>query len=318
VRSAFRRLRGLAAAALLVTAGCAPSAGWTAGSRDLPDPAAGERLVVLATFTVLADMVEQVGGPHVEVASLTGPGMNVHGYEPSPDDLRRAAGADLMVANGLGLEAWLTALVEPLGLPTVVLTDGLEPLPIVGTAVQTGGLPHNPHAWMSPRAGQHYVAAIAAALAEHDPANAADYAARAAAYSAQLAEVEAELIDRLGALPPDRRVLVTCEGAFSYLAADVGLDEAFLWPVNSERQGTPRQAAAVITTVRERDVPAVFCESTVSATAQRQVARETGARFGGELYVDSLTGPEGPAATYLDMLRYDADLIIAGPTGEGS
>jgi manganese transport system substrate-binding protein len=273
--------------------------------------------VVLATFTVLADMVAQVGGPHVEVTSITGPGMNVHGYEPTPDDLRRAAGADLMVANGLGLEAWLTGLVEPLGIPTVILTEGIEPLPIVGTTVETGGLPHNPHAWMSPRAGRQYVAAIAAALAEHDPANAADYAARADAYAAELAEVEAELTERLRALPQDRRVLVTCEGAFSYLAADVGLDEAFLWPVNSERQGTPRQVARVITTVRERDVPAVFCEWTVSATAQRQVARETGARFGGELYVDSLTGPDGPAPTYLDMLRYDAELIIAGLTGEG-
>ena len=121
----------------------------------------------------------------------------------------------------------------------------------------------------------------------------------------------------MAALPPDRRLLVTCEGAFSYLARDVGLREAYLWPVNAERQGTPRQAARVIDTVREAQVPAVFCEWTVPATAQQQVARETGARFAGELYVDSLTGPDGPAPTYLDLLRFDAALIARGLAGEG-
>ena len=253
---------------MLVVSGCAQPA---SSLRAVGPP--DDRLTVLASFTVLADMVEAVGGPDVHVVSLTGPGMNVHSYEPSPDDLRRAADADLMVANGLGLEAWLGGLVDPLGIPTVILTDGIEPLPIVGSATQTAGVPNNPHAWMSPRAGQHYVAAIADALSEHDPANAERYDARARDYAAELAAVEADLSERLGALPPDRRVLVTCEGAFAYLAADVGLEEAFLWPVNSERQGTPRQTAAVITVVRDRDVPAVFCEWTVSATAQRQIGR---------------------------------------------
>ena len=318
MRSLTRRTL-VAAAAVAVVSGCVqPAALLGADPADPADPTDGDRLTVLATFTVLADMVAAVGGPDVHVTALTGPGMNVHSYEPSPDDLRRAADADLMVANGLGLEAWLSALVEPLGIPTVILTDGIEPLPIVGSAAHSAGVPYNPHAWMSPRLGQHYVTSIADALAEHDPAHAEGYAVRARAYAAELAKVEAELTERLSTLPRDRRVLVTCEGAFAYLAADVGLDEAFLWPVNSERQGTPRQAAAVISVVRDRDVPAVFCEWTVSATAQRQVARETGARFGGELYVDSLTGPDGPVPTYLDMLRYDADLIVAGLTGDAS
>lgn len=309
-------LRRLPYAATLVAVLTLVGACAQRGAAAAPPDPPGDRLTVVATFTVLADMVAQVGGSQVDVTSLTGPGMNVHGHEPSPDDLRRAAGADLLVANGLGLEAWLTGLVEPLEIPTVVLTDGLDPLPISGSAVATAGVPYNPHAWMSPRAGRHYVGAIAQALSSHDPANAAVYAERADAYSAELSEVEAWMLERLSTLPPDRRVLVTCEGAFSYLAADMGLDEAYLWPVNSERQGTPRQAAAVITAVRDRDVPAVFCEWTVSATAQIQVARETGARYAGELYVDSLTGPDGPAPTYLDLLRYDADLIVAGLTGE--
>lgn len=275
----------------------------------------GESLVVVATFTVLADIVAQVGGSAVTVTSITGPGMNVHGYEPTPDDLRRVAEADLVVANGLGLEVWLHDLVDPLGVPTVVVGDRIEPLPVHGTAAERGGLVHNPHAWMSPVAGREYVAAVAEALAAVDPAHATEYAERADRLAADLAAVESDLVDRLAALPAERRWLVTCEGAFSYLVRDLGLQESYLWPVNAERQGTPRQAARVIDAVRAGDVPSVFCEWTVSATAQRQVARETGARFAGELYVDSLTGADGPVPTYLDLLRYDADLIVAGLTG---
>lgn len=281
------------------------------------DGPAGGPLVVVATFTVLADIVATVGGDDVDVSSVTGSGMNVHGYEPTPDDLRRAAGADLVVANGLGLETWLHDLVDPLGVPVVRVGEAVEPLPIRGSATETGGLAHNPHAWMSPQAGQAYVGAVADALVRADPADADDYVARAEALVAELADLEQELAEAVAALPADRRVLVTCEGAFSYLARDVGLREAYLWPVNAERQGTPRQAARVIDTVRRRSVPAVFCEWTVPATAQRQVARETGARFAGELYVDALSGPDGPVPTYLDLLRHDAALIVDGLAGEG-
>jgi manganese transport system substrate-binding protein len=320
-----RRLSGLRARAAVLVVGALATgqlAACSAGGRPSPavDVRAGSSdgaLDVVATFTVLADVVTVVGGDDVVVGSVTGPGMNVHGYEPTPDDLRRAAAADLVVANGLGLETWLHDLIDPLGVPVVVVGDAVDPLPIRGPLHETGGLAHNPHAWMSPRAGQAYVAAVADALAAADPANAGDYAARAAGLSAQLADLAVELEAAVAALPQERRVLVTCEGAFSYLARDVGLQEAYLWPVNAERQGTPRQAARVIDTVREAEVPAVFCEWTVPSTAQRQVARETGARFAGELYVDSLTGPDGPVPTYLELLRYDAELIARGLAGEG-
>ena len=313
------RRAALAVGALLAgsLAACAGPTGPTAPAVDVREGTADARLVVVATFTVLADVVAVVGGDDVVVGSVTGPGMNVHGYEPTPDDLRRAAEADLVVANGLGLETWLHDLIDPLGVPVVIVGDAIDPLPIHGSAGETGGLAHNPHAWMSPRAGQSYVRAVADALAAVDPPNADDYAARADRLVADLADLEEELVAAVAALPPDRRVLVTCEGAFSYLARDVGLREAYLWPVNAERQGTPRQAARVIDTVREARVPAVFCEWTVPATAQRQVARETGARFAGDLYVDSLTGPGGPVPTYLDLLRFDADLIARGLAGEG-
>ncbi|MCU1431343.1 MAG: mntC [Actinotalea sp.] len=266
-------------------------------------------------------MAGVVGGPDVVVESVTGVGMEIHGYEPTPDDLRRAARADLLLANGLGLEAWLQDLVRPLDIPTVVLTDGFEPLPIdgaadVGSGGQGGhGAPQNPHAWMSPRVGAQYVRAIAAALADLDPAHADGFAARADAYAAELDLLHGTLLERLDAVPLQHRFLVTCEGAFSYLARDAGLREGYLWPVNAERQGTPRQVAGVILAVRDAAVPAVFCESTVSATGARQVADETGARFGGVLYVDSLSEPDGPVPTYLDLLRHDVDLIASGLAG---
>lgn len=289
-------------------------AACTADASTPAEPVVDDRPVVLTTFTVLADMAQVVAGPDVRVESVTGVGMEIHGYEPTPDDLRRAAGADLLLANGLGLEAWLEALVAPLDLPTVVLTDDVAPLPI---RADRGDVPHsNPHAWMSPALGQVYVRTIAEALGELDPTHAEGFTARADAYVAQIQEIEGELTDRLRALPQEQRVLVTCEGAFSYLARDAGLDEVYLWPVNAERQGTPRQVAHVIRTVRERQVPAVFCESTVSASAQEQVARETGARFGGVLYVDSLSAPDGPVPTYLDLLQHDVDVIVEGLTGE--
>lgn len=319
----MHQLTGLRAGLVVLVAGALATGPLAACARpaapvvDAREGSADARFVVVATFTVLADVAAVVGGDDVVVGSVTGPGMNVHGYEPTPDDLRRAAEADLVVANGLGLETWLHDLIDPLGVPVVVVGDAVDPLPIHGSANETGGLAHNPHAWMSPRAGQAYVRAVADALAGADPANAEDYAARAADLVAELADLEQELTAAVAALPEDRRVLVTCEGAFSYLARDVGLREAYLWPVNAERQGTPRQAARVIDTVREAQVPAVFCEWTVPPTAQQQVARETGARFAGELYVDSLTGPDGPVPTYLDLLRYDAALIADGLAGEG-
>lgn len=314
----------LVPAAVLLLLGCNRVA---VRADPVGSPAASGRPVVLATFTVLADIATVVAGPDAQVESITGVGMEIHGYEPTPDDLRRAAGADLLLVNGLGLEAWLEDLVAPLDLPTVVVTDGIDPLPIAARPDRMSaaeaeaeppgpGQPLNPHAWMSPAVGRQYVAAVVDALTDLDPTHAAGYTERAEAYSRELAQVQNELVERLAVIPADHAVLVSCEGAFAYLARDAGLDQIYLWPVNAERQGTPRQVAAAIVAVRERAVPAVFCESTVSATGQRQVARETGARFGGTLYVDSLSGPDGPVPTYLDLLRHDLDVIVAGLSGE--
>lgn len=305
-----KNLRGMLAVAtatlVALAAGCAPTGPSVGDDSRASDDAASDRPLVLTTFTVIADMVREVAGDRVEVRSITRVGAEIHGYEPTPGDLRQARGADLVFENGLGLEAWFAQFIADVDAPSVTLSDGLDPMPIAGTDEA------NPHAWMSPLAGQHYVERIAAALAELDPAGADHYAERAADYSAELDAVAADLAASIERVPPTERVLVSCEGAFSYLARDLGLDEAYLWPVNADQQATPQRVAAVIDTVREREVPAVFCESTVSADAMRQVATDTGARFGGTLYVDSLSDPDGPVPTYLALLRHAAETIATG------
>ncbi|MCC2308000.1 metal ABC transporter substrate-binding protein [Cellulomonas sp. zg-Y338] len=297
--------------ATLLLTGCAGSSGRSQAA----GPTGSEhddRPVVLATFTVIADMARVVAGDHLRVESVTKAGAEIHGYEPTPDDLRRAANADLVLDNGLGLEAWFDKFIDRLDAPHATLSDGVDTIPITGGESRGHA---NPHAWMSPAAAQVYVANTAAAFAALDPENAADYRANAEAYAAQIADLGAELERELAALEPSRRALVTCEGAFSYLARDAGLAEAWLWPVNSERQGTPQQVASTIDFVRDNQVPAVFCESTVSSTAQEQVAEEAGARFAGVLYVDSLSESDGPVPTYLELLAHGVRTIIAGLTG---
>ena len=305
-----RRLVALALAVGLLAA-CSPGAAGTTPGDDPDD----DRPVVLTTFTVLADIARNVAGDHLRVESITRVGAEIHGYDPTPGDVARARDADLVLDNGLGLEAWFAQFLDGVDVPHVVVSDGVDVLDVTEDAY--AGRP-NPHAWMSPLRTQVYVANVADAFADLDPAHAADYRANAAAYSAELQAVHDELVAAVATLPERQRVLVTCEGAFTYLAHDAGLDEHYLWAVNAERQSTPRQVAAVVDVVRERDVPAVFCESTVSDTAMRQVVDASDARFGGTLYVDSLSEPDGPVPTYLDLLRHDVRTIVDGLTGGAS
>ena len=280
--------------------GCGSAGGRS--ERDTP--------VVLTTFTVLQDIAQNVAGEHLRVESITKPGAEIHGYEPTPGDVAKASEADLILDNGLHLEAWFAQFVDSADVPHAVVSDGVEVLDIAGNP----GTP-NPHAWMSPEAAQVYVANMVEAFSELDPEHAEDYEKNAEAYSRQLQQIHAELVETVDALPQNARALVTCEGAFSCLARDVGLEEHFIWPVNAEQQATPQQIAAVIETVRAQEIPAVFCESTVSDAPMQQVVEATGARFGGTLYVDSLSQEGGPVPTYLDLLRHDADVIVEGLTG---
>ncbi|GAA4778031.1 metal ABC transporter substrate-binding protein [Microbacterium gilvum] len=288
------------AAAMVALSGCSAA-----------DDGDDGRPVVLTTFTVLADMAENVAGEHLRVESITKAGAEIHGYEPTPGDIRRAADADLILDNGLNLEAWFAQFVESVDVPHVVVSDGVDPIDIAGDAY--AGTP-NPHAWMSPLNALVYVENMVDAFSELDPDHADDYAANGDAYAAELQAVHDELVGELEALPATQRALVTCEGAFSYLARDAGLEEAYIWPVNAEQQATPQQIAAAIEFVDTASVPAVFCESTVSDKPMQQVVDATGAAYGGVLYVDSLSEADGPVPTYLDLLRYDAETIAAGLT----
>nr|WP_245513022.1 metal ABC transporter substrate-binding protein [Enterovirga rhinocerotis] len=265
---------------------------------------------VVTTFTVIQDIAQNVAGDRAIVESITKPGAEIHGYDPTPLDIVKAQSADLVLWNGLGLERWFEKFFGSVkDVPSAILTEGIEPIAI---AEGPYGAKPNPHAWMSPANALVYVENIRKALSKVDPANADAYAANAARYSAELKALDAPIRDRLAQVPADRRTLVTCEGAFSYLAKGYGLSELYLWAVNSDEQGSPQQIRKVVDAVRKAKVPAVFCESTVSDKAMRQVARETKAKFGGVLYVDSLTVESGPAPTYLKLLQANADTIVKG------
>ena len=271
---------------------------------------AEEKFKAVTTFTVIADMAKNVAGDAAIVESITKPGAEIHNYQPTPGDIRRAQGAKLILWNGLNLELWFEKFFGNLqDVPSATVSDGVEPIGIAEGPYS--GKP-NPHAWMSPTSAMIYVDNIRDAFARHDPANADTYRANAEAYKARITAAIDPIRAELAALPPERRWLVTSEGAFSYLARDFGLNELYLWPINADSQGTPKQVRKVIDAVREHGIAVVFSESTVSSKPAEQVARETGARYGGVLYVDSLSEEGGPVPTYLDLLRVTAETIAKG------
>jgi len=288
----------ITAAACLMALGLAPAAH------------ADDRMKVVTTFTVLADMAANVAGDAADVVSITKPGAEIHGYEPTPGDIVAALDADLVLWNGLNLELWFEQFLANLGdIPSVTVSEGITPIPISSGSYE--GKP-NPHAWMGLENALIYINNIEAAFAAQDPANAATYAANAQAYKDRLRATLEPLRTKIAEVPEDQRWLVTCEGAFSYLARDLGLQELYLWPMNADQMGTPRQVRAVIDGVREHDIPVVFCESTVNTAPAEQVARETGVAYGGVLYVDSLSLSDGPVPTYLDLLRVTSTIVAEG------
>ncbi|MEO0396477.1 MAG: metal ABC transporter substrate-binding protein [Cyanobacteria bacterium P01_A01_bin.137] len=284
-----------------------------AGCGQVPqseDSTASDRKVVLTTFTILADMAQNVAGDELQVESITRIGAEIHGYELTPSDLVKAQDADLILYNGMNLERWFEQFLGNVqDVPSVILTDGIEPIAIAEGPYTDKP---NPHAWMSPQNALIYVENIRQAFIELDPNNEETYNANAAAYSEQLKAIDAELQANLAQVPEDQRYLVSCEGAFSYLASDYDLEEVYLWPINAEQQSTPKQIQGVIDAVNANDIATVFCESTVSDEGQQEVARATGATFGGNLYVDSLSTADGPVPTFLDLLEYDVRVISEG------
>jgi manganese transport system substrate-binding protein len=266
--------------------------------------------LVLTGFTVVRSLAEAVACGRLQVESLLAPGEEIHAHQPGERERTWLAQADLVLVHGLGLQPWLTPLLEQRpALPTADVTDGVRPLAI--PSGPRAGQP-DPHAWMSPRQALTYVDNIRDAFIALDPANASTYQSCAARYSADLKRVDQQLRQRLSSIPAAQRLLVSCEGSLAYIAADYNLEQTYLWPSQAEQRVEPARLAAIAAKVRERRLPAVFCESTFDHSQQRQVAKTSGARFGGTLYTDSLSGLDGLAPSYIELLRHNADLIKRG------
>ncbi len=300
--------------------------------------AAQERLAVVASFSILGDMVAEVGGDRVEVTTLVGPDGDAHVYQPTPADAEAVAVADLVVVNGLGFEGWLDRLVEASGYagPVVVATEGIEPLDAAedwhdheageadhghaegeehdhGHGHDHGGA--DPHAWQSVDNVRLYVANIAEGLAAAGPEGAATFEANAAAYLAELDALDAEIEGLMAALPPERRTVVTSHDAFGYFGAAYGL--TFLAPqgLSTEAEASAADVAALIAQIRDESIPAVFLETIADPRLLERITAETDAAIGGTLYSDALSGPEGPAATYLEMMRHNAETLASALGG---
>ena len=266
-----------------------------------------KKFKVVTTFTVIADIAKNVAGEAAIVESITKPGAEIHDYQPTPKDIIRAKGAHLILWNGMNLERWFEKFMLDIGrIPSVVVSNGVTPLSIYEGPYT--GKP-NPHAWMSPKNALIYIENIRIALIKYDPKNAEKYTKNAADYSKKIMSLQEKLAQTIATIPTKQRVLVTSEGAFSYLAKDLGMDEVYIWPMNADHQGTPKQVKQVIDAVNQANIPVVFSESTVSDKPAKQIAAETGAIYGGILYVDSLSNASGPVPTYIDMLDITTSTI---------
>ncbi|PHM29157.1 metal ABC transporter substrate-binding protein [Xenorhabdus budapestensis] len=271
---------------------------------------ADEKFRVVTTFTIIQDMAQNIAGDAAIVESITKPGAEIHDYQPTPKDIIKAKRADLILWNGLNLERWFERFFENMqDIPVAVITENITPLPIREGPYNQNP---NPHAWMSPNNALIYIENIRKALVKHDPANADTYNRNAKIYADKIAKLDAPLRERLSRIPENERWLVTSEGAFSYLTQDYGFKEAYLWPINAEAQGTPQQVRRVIDIMVKHKIPVIFSESTVSDKPAKQVSKETGARYGGVLYVDSLSTSKGPVPTYIDLLNTTVDTIAKG------
>ena len=265
--------------------------------------------VILASFTVLADIIENIAKDEFVVKSITKPGVEVHGYQPTPSDLIKASKAFVFIDNGFGFELWAEKFVSNLQIKRVTISNRLEPIFISEDFYK--GKP-NPHAWISPKRGMIYVDVIVDSLSELKPSEAESFKNNGQIYKNKIAKIDKDFSLFINNLEKNNRYLVTCEGAFSYLTNDYGLKEAYLWPVNAESQITPKRMARTISLVKNKNIPSVFCESTVSNESQMVVASETGAKFGGDLFVDSLSQDNKSANTYLKMLQHNLTLIKKG------
>jgi zinc/manganese transport system substrate-binding protein len=285
--------------ALLLALVAVPSRAW----------AEADKLRVVATFSILGDLVTQVGGDRVAVTTLVKPDSDAHGYAPAPSDAKTLAAADLVVVNGLGLEGWIDRLIKASGAkaPVVVAAKGIKPIEEADDHGHGHTHDHHadPHAWQNIANAKVYVANIRDGLVKRDPAHAAEYAARAKAYLGELDALEGDVRAAIAKIPPARRRIITTHDAFGYFTAAYGL--TFIAPqgVSTDSEASPRDVARIVRQIRAEKIPAVFLETIADPRLMEQIARESGAALGGKVYSDALSGPDGPAPTYVAMMRHN-------------
>lgn len=279
-----------------------------------------EKLKVLATFSIIADLVRNVGGDRVEVSALVGADADGHAYSPSPADAKKVAEARVVIANGLGFEGWMTRLVKSSGskAPVVVATKGIKPLKARGGHSHGHGHGHShdhgqndPHAWQSVPNVKVYVANIRDALAAADPAGKSVYEKNAYAYAAALDALDREVREAVERMPKQARRVITNHDAFAYFGAAYGLEFISAHGVSSDAQPSARDVARIVSQIRKQKIPAVFLENVSDDRLMKRIAAETGAKIGGKLYSDALTGEKGDAPTYIDLIRHNIRTLSA-------
>ncbi|HEU0016750.1 MAG TPA: metal ABC transporter substrate-binding protein [Methyloceanibacter sp.] len=298
---------------------------------------AADTIKIVASSSILGDMVRQVGGDRVEVVTLVGPDGDAHVYEPTPADAKTLAASNVLFVNGLGFEGWMDRLEKSSGFkgPVVVASKGVTPHTMIEGEDHTRGNEHakdedhghdehakgeehdeqeeekvmDPHAWQSLANGKIYVANIRDGLIAADPAGKATYEANAAAYLDAIAKEDAAVKDTLGKLPEDRRRIITSHDAFGYFGAAYGLEVIAPEGVSTESEASAKDVASIIRQIKAEKIPAVFIENITDHRLLDQIARETGAKIGGTLYTDALSGPDGPAPTYLGMFRHNTEAL---------
>jgi zinc/manganese transport system substrate-binding protein len=263
--------------------------------------AAQEKIRAVATFSILADFVKNVGGDRVVVSSLVAPNSDTHVYTPTPADAQQLVEAKVVFVNGLGLEGWITRLVKASGTraPMIVVTKGIK----TRMMEEDGRLETDPHAWQSVANAKIYVANIRDGLIAADPAGTRDYEANAKTYLAKLDALESEVKVAIAKIPADRRKIITTHDAFGYFGAAYGMQFIAPQGVSTESEASAREVAKIITQIKRQKIPAVFMENISDDRLMARIAKETGARIGGTLFSDALSDDKGPASTYLDMMR---------------
>jgi zinc/manganese transport system substrate-binding protein len=297
-----------------------------------PATRAQARPRVLASFSILGDMVRQVAGDRVELRTIAGPNVDAHSFQPRPSDAEALRGAALVVRNGLGFDGWMDRMIRAAGYrgPVATTTEGLEPraMPAHSHGHSHGGgaerrqshsvgprLVPDPHAWQDLRHGSRYVRVIAAGLAEADPAGAAEYAAGAERYVARLADLDARVRADIAAVPEARRKVVTSHDAFGYFGAAYGITFVAPQGISTEAEPSAAAVAALIRQVRAEGITAVFLENMGNPATLQRLAREAGVTVRGQLYADALSPPDGPAPTYEAMFRHNLSLLVPAMRG---